>query len=96
MEVDDVSQATARLFPPLLRLLLPPVGRHRADDQRSFSRPVSAARVAALSGEDIGLVRPYVVAHERRQQRVRRRALRLAVRGVDIGPRRIHGAEASA
>ncbi|ASR00227.1 hypothetical protein CGL27_20880 [Streptomyces sp. 11-1-2] len=91
-----MSQATARLFLPLLQLLLPPVGRHRATDQRSFSRPMSAPRVAALSGEDIGLVRPYLVAHERRQQRVRRRALYLAAHGVGFGPRRIRGAEVSA
>ncbi|WP_456203090.1 hypothetical protein [Streptomyces sp. LZ34] len=43
------------------------------------------------------LVRPYVVAQERRvearRQRARRRALWLALHGVDIGPRLIHGVE---
>ncbi|MEV8319481.1 hypothetical protein AB0Q95_35520 [Streptomyces sp. NPDC059900] len=57
-------------------------------------------RVPVLRGEDIGLVRPYLVAFERRQeerrQRARRRELWLAVHGVDIGPRLIHGVEVSA
>nr|WP_086019611.1 hypothetical protein [Streptomyces violaceusniger] len=99
VEVDDVSQATARLLLALLRFLLPPVGRHRASDQPPLHRPVRAPRVPAPRGEDIGLVRPYLVAHERRrearQQRARRRALWLAVHGIDIGPRRIHGVEVS-
>ncbi|MCX4823225.1 hypothetical protein OG883_25720 [Streptomyces sp. NBC_01142] len=43
-------------------------------------------------GEDSPLVRPYLVAHERQQQ-ARRRALWLAVHGVDIGPQRIHGVQ---
>ncbi|MEU1788927.1 hypothetical protein ABZ553_24290 [Streptomyces sparsogenes] len=45
------------------------------------------------------MVRPYVVAHkpqreqraERRLRRWRRRTLWLAVHGIDIGPRVIHG-----
>ncbi|GDY65437.1 hypothetical protein SAV14893_048300 [Streptomyces avermitilis] len=41
------------------------------------------------------MVRPYLVAHERseeaRRQRARRRALWLAVHGIDVGPRIIHG-----
>ncbi|MEU2431287.1 hypothetical protein ABZ611_17540 [Streptomyces sp. NPDC007861] len=52
-------------------------------------------------GEDSPLVRPYLLAHERRQaearrQRARRRALWFAVHGVDIGPRVIHGREVAA
>ncbi|MFD5071845.1 hypothetical protein ACFWNC_28550 [Streptomyces sp. NPDC058369] len=60
-------------------------------------------------GEDSPLVRPYLVAHERQlaeeaarvateeqRQRARRRTLRLAVHGVDTGPRRIHGVEVAA
>ncbi|MDQ0943391.1 hypothetical protein [Streptomyces sp. V1I1] len=43
-------------------------------------------------GEDSPLVRPYLVAHERQQQAMRR-ALWLAVHGVDIGPRPIHGVQ---
>ncbi|MFF4697132.1 hypothetical protein [Streptomyces chattanoogensis] len=50
-----------------------------------------------LCGEGIGLVRPYLIAHERRekqrQQRARRRALWLAAYGIDAGPRWIHGVE---
>ena len=47
------------------------------------------------------MVRPFLVAHERgeeeaRRQWARRRALRVAVRGVDIGPCLIHGVEAAA
>ncbi|OMI33868.1 hypothetical protein SPAR_39261 [Streptomyces sparsogenes DSM 40356] len=43
------------------------------------------------------MVRPYVVAHERAERRLRRlrrqrrRTLWLAVHGIDIGPRVIHG-----
>lgn len=60
-------------------------------------------------GEDSPLVRPYLIAHERqlaaeaarvaaeeRRQRARRRTLWLAVHGVDVGPRRIHGVEVAA
>jgi hypothetical protein len=55
-------------------------------------------------GEDSPLVRPYLLVQERRQvaqtearrQRGRRRALWLAVHGVDIGPRVIHGREVAA
>lgn len=46
------------------------------------------------------MVRPYLAAHEQREearrQQARRRALRLAVHGVDIGPRVIHGVEVTA
>jgi hypothetical protein len=57
-----------------------------------------------LHGEDHSLVRPYLIAHEQRQaqreearrQRGRRRALWLAVHGIDIGPRVIHGVEVTA
>jgi hypothetical protein len=38
------------------------------------------------------LVRPYLLAHERRQQQAERRAaLVLALEGIDIGPWVIHG-----
>ncbi len=36
-------------------------------------------------------VRPHLVAFERQQEETRRRALLLAVHGIDIGPRVIHG-----
>ncbi|MFI7318688.1 hypothetical protein [Streptomyces venezuelae] len=44
-----------------------------------------------LRGEDNALVRPYLVADELRLRRQRRRALWLAVHGVDVGSRVIHG-----
>jgi len=100
----DMSQGIARFAESLLRLLLPGPGRHRSPNP-SPGAPLDAVtvhlpRVPAVRGEDIGLVRPYLVAHERRQeeqrQRARRRALWLAVHGVDIGPRLIHGVEVAA
>jgi hypothetical protein len=54
----------AWLLLPLLRLLWPPVGQHRSPESR---QPV-APHVPALSGEAIGIVRPYLVAHEWRQR----------------------------
>lgn len=101
----DMNQGIARIFEPLLRLLLPAPGRHRSPEPPSSVKPVAVPtrtlpRVSVLRGEDIGLVRPYLVAFERRQearrQRGRRRALWLAVHGVDIGPRLIHGVEVAA
>jgi hypothetical protein len=104
----------ARLFEPLLRLLLPGMGRHRlaatttaTDRTGPPPLPPYAAEPTAhhpgprpLRGEDHSLVRPYLVAHERRQeaqrQRARRRALWLAVHGIDVGPHLIHGVEVTA
>ncbi|MFG2131922.1 hypothetical protein ACGFNV_29485 [Streptomyces sp. NPDC048751] len=93
----------ARIFEPLLRLLWPPAGRHRRLDRRCSGLAPEASRLGrtpaapALRGEDIGLVRPYLVAHERRtaeRRRVRRRGLRLAVHGIDL--RLLPGAEVRA
>ncbi|MFF7882111.1 hypothetical protein ACH40F_42630 [Streptomyces sp. NPDC020794] len=60
---------------------------HRPVDVQPFER-------------DTHLVRPYLLTAEerraRRSQRQRRRALWLAVHGIDVGPRRIHGVEVSA
>ncbi|MDO0935830.1 hypothetical protein QQY66_30630 [Streptomyces sp. DG2A-72] len=92
-----MSHCIARLFEPLLRLFWPAPGRHRRPDRHSMSLRVEAStecppRVPAASvlrGEDIGLVRPFLVAHEQRElqrRRAPRRALRLAVHGIDIGP----------
>ena len=84
-------QITARLLRPLLRLLLPPAGRHRNTEARvtAATLPVPCrSRVPALDGEAIGLVRPYVLAYERRlelDRRLRRRAgLVLAPQGIDL------------
>ncbi|MGW7041566.1 hypothetical protein ACWGDT_02375 [Streptomyces avermitilis] len=107
-----MSHRIARLFEPLLRLLLPGTGRRRraaTATAPAHRRPTPSyaqgqtARSAGsrpLRGEDNAMVRPYVVAHERseeaRRQRARRRALWLAVHGIDIGPRIIHGVEVTA
>jgi hypothetical protein len=96
-----------RLLEPLLRLLLPPSGRHRGAGRTavaSQSAVEPAGSTAFLAppcpfphGEDSLLVRPYLTAHEAlervRLQRQRRRALWLAVHGIDVGPRLIHGVE---
>lgn len=86
----------AHNFEPLLPLLRPVPGRHRAPDSRSALLIVETSteglpRVPAapvLHGEDTGLIRSYLLAHEQREQcrRAPRRALWLAVHGVDTGP----------
>ncbi|WP_434589750.1 hypothetical protein [Streptomyces sp. A5-4] len=99
--VDDVPHCISRLFEPLLRFLWPAQGRHRPMEARAAA-PLAPSRPpeSLLRGEDSPLVRPYLIAHERREealrQRGRRRALWLAVHGIDIGPRLIHGVEVSA
>lgn len=91
-----------RLLTLPLRLFLPAGGRHRASGScPSVSPPHSPdLTTLVLRGEDIALVRPYVIAHERRgearRQRVHRRSLWLAVHGLDFGPRPRHGVEVSA
>lgn len=108
--VEDVLHAIARMLDPLLRLLWSsPPGRHRPPCARTLPvRPLpepgpGPAPEPYLRGEDSPLVRPYFLAHERRQaeaearrQRGRRRALWFAVHGVDLGPRVIHGREVAA
>lgn len=98
-----------RPLDPLLRLDWPSLpGRHRLP--RSGQDPTLRPPVLPLRhtrapepcppGEDGPLVRPYLVVHEEREearrQRARRRALWLAVHGVDIGPCPIHGVEVTA
>ncbi|MER6014798.1 hypothetical protein [Streptomyces bluensis] len=113
-----MAHCIAALCTLLLRLLLPPHGRHRAA-RRGIAAPLTPAadtahsassepsphpqppRTPLLRGEDSPLVRPYVLTpaerrarkDHRHQQRQRRRALWLAVHGIDVGPRRIHGVE---
>ncbi|MGW9395543.1 hypothetical protein [Streptomyces sp. NPDC055642] len=110
--VEDVLHRIALLVEPLLRLLWPASGRHRHQNRHRAGgaaqpTPAPAAPVASgrrpsphealLHGEDSRLVRPYLLAHERRvqarQQRARRRTLWLAVHGIDVGPRHIHGVD---
>ncbi|MEU7468393.1 hypothetical protein AB0A94_07520 [Streptomyces sp. NPDC044984] len=94
-----MNDRLTRLAGPLLRLLLPGKGRHRIASAPVPRRIAPGVEVRAagragprhLRGEDNALVRPYVLAHEDREearrQWTRRRALWLAVHGVDIGPR---------
>lgn len=98
-----MAHCIARFIESLLRFLLPSPGRHWAPDPAAPAVPAADTPTAPprcvpmLRGEDNRLVRPYLVAHERRQEerkrRARQRALVLATYGVDIGPRRIHGVE---
>lgn len=105
-----MSHRTARLLEPLLRFLFPGSGRHR----RAATTPARGRHTPAyvhgrtarragsrpLRGEDNAMVRPYLLAHERRgearRRPVRRRDLWLAVQGVDIDPRIIHGVAVTA
>ncbi|MGI5349165.1 hypothetical protein ACQEU8_13355 [Streptomyces sp. CA-250714] len=81
----------------LLQLLLPGAGRHRTVEtaspaMRGDTPTLMLPRVhrvfdrSSLRGEDVGLVRPYVVAHERReaQQRERLRRAVLAYTRYDM------------
>jgi hypothetical protein len=99
----------ARLIEPLLWLLSPARGRHRLPSGTAGAvascedtGPVVAApRDAVPQSVNGPLVRPYLVAHEKhreeaRRQRARRRTLWLAVHGIDLGPRVIHGMEVTA
>ncbi|GAA3099508.1 hypothetical protein GCM10010449_23400 [Streptomyces rectiviolaceus] len=94
-----MTDLIARLFGPFLRFLLPATGRHRGASAASCSRCeqpafyIELAVTDVLDGEGNVIVRPYLVADELRLQRQRRRALWLAVHGVDVGPRIIHGME---
>lgn len=57
-------KASARLAQRLLTRAFPANGRHRAVLSPAPEQP----RVPPLCGEAIGIVRPYLVAHERRQR----------------------------
>ncbi|MEU6664247.1 hypothetical protein [Streptomyces sp. NPDC046821] len=88
-----MTHASARRWKRVLRRLLPSAaGRHSASGALPGGhRPAPSAPVPALCGEALGLVRPYLVAHERRlqaQRLVRRRTLRVAPRGLWIEGRR--------
>ncbi|MFE5394907.1 hypothetical protein ACFQ9U_10100 [Streptomyces sp. NPDC056568] len=91
---------------PLLALLLPGSGRRRrrrppATEPTASPYPpdvtVRRTGLPALRGEDNVLVRPYLLAHERqeeaRRRHARRRALRFAVHGIDVGTRVPHDVE---
>ncbi|MER7816809.1 hypothetical protein [Streptomyces sp. NPDC096153] len=86
----DVRDLLARLLESLLRLVRPDAETASsppfpAETAVSAPRPARPARyTAVLRGEDNALVRPYLLAHERRQTRWP--DLRLAVHGVDLLP----------
>lgn len=86
-----MNQTTVRLVELLMRLLPPPTGRHSAP-------PLTTAPPPTSPGVRTTPVRSCSEASHRRCERAelrlrrqRRRALWLAVHGVDIGPRVIHG-----
>ncbi|MGV4929457.1 hypothetical protein K2224_10705 [Streptomyces sp. BHT-5-2] len=102
-----MTNAIASFLIRLLRLTFPARGRHRSPGSLPVVRrehPPTPYRERVpdllLRGEDTPLVRPYVLTaeerRERRLQRERRRTLWLAVHGIDVGPRRIHGVEVAA
>jgi hypothetical protein len=79
-----------RIFEPLRRVLQPRQGRHRTvkasppvicgDAPTSrMSRVRQVSTQPTLHGEEVGLVRPYLVAHERRQERGREGSPRVAL-----------------
>ncbi|MEI5010606.1 hypothetical protein RB196_27975 [Streptomyces sp. PmtA] len=87
----DVRDLLAHLLESLLRLVRPDAETASpppfpAETAVTASRPAPAARphTAVLRGEDTALVRPYLLAYERRQARWP--DLRLAVHGVDLLP----------
>lgn len=95
----------ARIFEALPQYLLPSPDCHQVSGTPPIARCAAApvgcvARSPVLPGEDTVMVRPYLVAHERREQArrqcVRRRPLRLAVHGVDLDPSLMCQREASA
>lgn len=90
----------ARLLEPLLGRVAPGTGRRRLDATDGYDPPLTEGpaprRFGArpLRGEDHVLVRPYVVAHERRERerrrQARRRSLLIAPQGVHLPPYPTH------
>ncbi|MFD3501657.1 hypothetical protein [Streptomyces sp. NPDC058678] len=106
---ERIAEFCALLLLAIIRALLPARGRHRAvpphprphtPELALAPAPAAAAHADSFEPDDQPLVRPYLLTpaerHERRLQRQRRRALWLAVHGIDVGPRHIHGMEVSA
>ncbi|MCF2129851.1 hypothetical protein L1I79_25985 [Strepomyces sp. STD 3.1] len=87
-----------RLLEPLLSLVAPGTGRRRLGTRGGYDLPPPPAEGPAprqfgarpLRGEDHSLVRPYLVAHERREQerrrQLRRRSLLIAPQGIHLPP----------
>jgi len=100
---ERIAGFCALLLLAIIRALLPARGRHRAAPTQSPLQEVTLAPpldVWPFEPDAQPLVRPYLLTpeerHERKLQRQRRRALWLAVHGIDVGPRHIHGMEVSA
>lgn len=74
----------ARIFEPLLRLLLPPTGRHRIVSVGRNPGVLHCRCLLPLQSEYIPTARAYLMTDELRIQRHRRRALWLAVHGVEV------------
>ncbi|WP_030673413.1 hypothetical protein [Streptomyces cellulosae] len=103
---EHIAELCASLLLMIIRTLLPARGRHRAAPARPHiqERTLAPATTAPAHAHPFEadaqpLVRPYLLTpeerHERTLQRQRRRALWLAVHGIDVGPRHIHGMEVS-
>lgn len=90
----------ARLLEPLPGLVSPGTGRRRLDARDGYDPPPTEAPAPRqfgarpLRGEDHSLVRPYVIAHERREQerrrQARRRSLLIAPQGIHLPPYPTH------
>ncbi|MEU9350265.1 hypothetical protein AB0D65_04425 [Streptomyces griseoloalbus] len=90
----------ARLLEPLLSLVAPGTGRRRLDAADGYDPPPAAGPAPRqfgarpLRGEDHSLVRPYVIAHERRERerrrQARRRSLLIAPQGLHLPPYPTH------
>ncbi|MDH6628415.1 hypothetical protein M2271_006248 [Streptomyces sp. LBL] len=104
---EHIAELCASLLLTIIRALLPARGRHRAaaTQRRVLGPMVMPARDPGAQADHFEpdaqpLVRPNLLTreerHERTLQRHRRRALWLAVHGIDVGPRHIHGMEVSA
>ena len=76
----------------LLSVFLPARGERRATSIHVPTVPKrpepTCAEVPVIDGEELAIVRPYVV---RAEQARRRRALELALDGIGIGPEIVHG-----
>ena len=79
------------LIAALIAWLMPPTGKRRAPvlaqrEQRAVRR-TAIRPLVVIDGDALPMVRPYVVAHERKRelriQRERRTALALATVGID-------------
>lgn len=102
-----IAELCESLLRALLRVLLPARGRHRATSPQPPYREMPLATPSPPCphrplgvwpyGHNTHLVRSYLLTpeerRERRLQRQRRRELWLAVQGIDVGPRCIHGVE---